>query len=128
MPQTATMRSAARAGLDPRDVKRDFPVFDNNPGLVFLDTAASAQKPRQVIDGLAEYYRRDYANVHRGVYRLSARSTELYEAARETVRRFLNAKEAAEIIFVRGTTEGINLVAQTWGPAFVKEGDEILIT
>ena len=76
MPSTATARSTS-PGLDSRAVKRDFPVFDNNPGLVFLDTAASAQKPRQVIDGLAEYYRHDYANVHRGVYRLSARSTEL---------------------------------------------------
>src|SRR5438445_8196308 len=127
MSSTATARNA-RAGLDSRAVKRDFPVFDNNPGLVFLDTAASSQKPRQVIDGVAEYYRRDYANVHRGVYRLSARSTELYEEAREKVRRFLNARQAAEIVFVRGTTEGINLVANTFGPAFLKAGDEILIT
>ena len=117
-----------RAGLDPQAIRRDFPVFENNPGLVFLDTAASAQKPRQVIDGVAEYYRTDYANVHRGVYRLSARSTELYEEAREKARRFVNAADASEIVFVRGTTEGINLVANTFGPAFLKAGDEILIT
>src|SRR5229473_321734 len=74
-----------RAGLDPQVIRRDFPVFENNPGLVFLDTAASAQKPRAVIDGVADYYRRDYANVHRGVYRLSARSTELYEEAGDEI-------------------------------------------
>ena len=117
-----------RAGLDPQAIRRDFPVFENNPSLVFLDTAASAQKPRAVIDGVADYYRRDYANVHRGVYRLSARSTELYEEAREKARRFVNAADASEIVFVRGTTEGINLVANTFGPAFLKAGDEILIT
>src|SRR5260370_13205436 len=117
-----------RAGLDPQAIRRDFPVFENNPGVVFLDTAASAQKPRAVIDGVADYYRRDYANVHRGVYRLSARSTELYEEAREKARRFVNAADASEIVFVRGTTEGINLVANTFGPAFLKAGGEILIT
>src|SRR5216684_8028994 len=117
-----------RAGLDPQVIRRDFPVFENNPGLVFLATAASAQKPRAVIDSVADYYRRDYANVHRGVYRLSARSTELYEEAREKVRRFLNAADAREIVFVRNATEAINLVAQSWGPAFLKEGDEVLIS
>src|SRR5215831_19767475 len=73
-------------GFNPRELKREFPIFANNPDLVFLDSAASAQKPRSVIDGTAEYYRTDYANVHRGVYRLSARSTELYEEARDKVR------------------------------------------
>src|SRR5215472_16100805 len=101
--------------LDPRVLRKDFPVFARNPGLVFLDSGASAQKPASVIDGVAEYYRTDYANVHRGVYRLSARSTELYEAARATAARFLNAADASEIVFVRGATEGINLVAYTWG-------------
>jgi len=127
MTAAATLRRSA-AALDVRAVRRDFPVFENNPGLVFLDTAASAQKPRQVIDGVAEYYRRDYANVHRGVYRLSARSTELYEEAREKVRRFINAADAREIVFVRGTTEAINLVANTFGPAFLKAGDEVVIS
>lgn len=127
---TASLRSisAAPGGFDPRRLRRDFPIFANNPDLVFLDSAASAQKPRSVIDGTAEYYRTDYANVHRGVYRLSARSTELYEEARDKVRRFLNAADRREIVFVRNTTEGINLVAQSWGPAFLREGDEVLIS
>ena len=77
---------AVAGALDPRRVKRDFPIFARNPGLVFLDTAASAQKPAAVIDEVAEFYRTDYANVHRGVYRLSQRSTDRYEAARETAR------------------------------------------
>jgi cysteine desulfurase / selenocysteine lyase len=127
---TASLRSIypAPAEFDPRRLRADFPIFANNPDLVFLDSAASAQKPRSVIDGTAEYYRTDYANVHRGVYRLSARSTELYEEARDKVRRFLNAADRREIVFVRNTTEGINLVAQSWGPAFLREGDEVLIS
>ena len=114
--------------LDPQALRRDFPIFANNPGLVFLDSAASSQKPNAVIDGVANYYRTDYANVHRGVYRLSAKSTELYEAARARVRKFLNAKHDSEIVFVRGATEGINLVAYSWGGTFLKEGDEVLLT
>jgi cysteine desulfurase/selenocysteine lyase len=130
MLSAATLRDASPAAgrLDPLALRRDFPVFENNPGLVFLDTAASAQKPRAVIDGVADFYRRDYANVHRGVYRLSARSTELYEEAREKVRGFVNAADSREIIFVRGATEAINLVANTFGPAFLKAGDEVVIS
>jgi cysteine desulfurase / selenocysteine lyase len=120
--------SPAAGRLDPRAIRRDFPVFENNPGLIFLDTAASAQKPRAVIDGVADFYRRDYANVHRGVYRLSARSTELYEEAREKLRGFINAADAREIVFVRGATEAINLVANTFGPTFLKSGDEVVIS
>jgi cysteine desulfurase / selenocysteine lyase len=119
---------APSRGLDPRALRREFPVFERNPGLVFLDSGASAQKPRQVIDGIAEFYRSDYANVHRGVYQLSQRSTDHFEAARETVRRFLNAADEREIVFVRGATEAINLVAQSWGPAHLKGGDEIVIS
>jgi len=122
------LRAAAGDAFDPRRIRRDFPIFERNPGLVFLDSGASAQKPAAVIDGVAEFYRSDYANVHRGVYRLSARSTELYEEARDKVRRFLNAADRREIVFVRGATEAINLVAGSWGPAFVKPGDEILVT
>src|SRR5260370_16089219 len=122
------LRNLDRGALDPRRVRRDFPIFERNPGLVFLDSGASAQKPSVVIDGVAEFYRRDYANVHRGVYRLSARSTELYEEAREKVRRFLNAADAREIVFVRNATEAINLVAYSWGQTFLKAGDEVLIT
>ena len=128
MSRAMPLRNVANGALDPRRVRRDFPIFENNPGLVFLDSGASAQKPAAVIDGVAEFYRRDYANVHRGVYRLSARSTELYEAAREKVRRFLNAADAREIVFVRNATEAINLVAYSWGQTFLKAGDEVLIT
>src|SRR5579862_5834836 len=116
------------AGFDPRELRREFPIFERNPGLVFLDSGASAQKPRQVIDGIAEFYRSDYANVHRGVYALSARSTDHFEAAREKVRAFLNAADEREIVFVRGATEAINLVAQSWGPAHLQAGDEIVIS
>ena len=118
----------SRPAFDPRVVKQDFPIFRNNPDVVFLDSAASAQKPQVVIDAVSSFYERDYANVHRGVYGLSQRATDKYEAARETVRRFLNAKTAREIVFVRGATEAINLVAQTWGLAFLKAGDEVLVT
>jgi len=115
-------------GFDPRRLRREFPIFANNPELVFLDSGASAQKPRAVIDGLADFYRTDYANVHRGVYRLSARSTDLFEESRSKMRAFLNAADEREIVFVRGATEAINLVAQSWGPAFLKPGDEVLIS
>ena len=126
----ATVPSGApgASGFDPRRLRREFPIFASNPDLVYLDSAASAQKPRAVIDRVAEYYRTDYANVHRGVYRLSARSTELFEEARDKVRRFLNAADSREIVFVRGATEAINLVAQSWGAAFLKAGDEVLIS
>jgi cysteine desulfurase/selenocysteine lyase len=115
------------SGLDPRALRREFPIYDRNPGLVFLDSGASAQKPRAVIDGIAEFYRSDYANVHRGVYQLSARSTDLFEAAREAVRAYLNAADEREIVFVRGATEAINLVAQSWGAA-LREGDEVVVS
>ena len=118
----------SRPAFDPRVVKRDFPIFRNNPDVVFLDSAASAQKPQVVIDAVSSFYEHDYANVHRGVYGLSQRATDKYEAARETVRRFLNAKTAREIVFVRGATEAINLVAQTWGLSMLKAGDEVLVT
>jgi cysteine desulfurase/selenocysteine lyase len=118
----------SRVAFDAQALRREFPVYENNPGLVFLDSGASAQKPSVVIDGIAEFYRRDYANVHRGVYQLSQRSTDRFEAARETTRAFLNAADANEIVFTRGATESINLVAQSWGPAFVKAGDEIIVS
>jgi cysteine desulfurase / selenocysteine lyase len=125
MSSAASLKSTA---FDPHRIKRDFPIFANNPGLVFLDSAASAQKPEAVIERVSNFYRTDYANVHRGVYRLSTKSSELYENARETARRFLNAADASEIVFVRGATEAINLVVYSWGGAFLKEGDEVLIT
>jgi len=128
MSVVSPLRSVVSGGFDPRRVRRDFPIFERNPGLVFLDTAASAQKPKQVIDGVAEFYRTDYANVHRGVYRLSAASTDHYEKARETARRFLNAAHTDEIVFVRGTTEGINLVAYSWGGKFLGPDDEVILS
>ena len=115
-------------GFDPRAVRREFPIFTTHPELVFLDSGASAQKPRAVIDGIAEFYRTDYANVHRGVYSLSARATDRFEEAREKARAFLNAADEREIVFLRGATEAINLVAQSWGPACLKAGDEIVIS
>ena len=125
---TAWLADQPAKTLDARALRGEFPIFARHPGLVFLDSAASAQKPRQVIDGIAEFYRSDYANVHRGVYKLSARSTDLFEAARERMRAFFNAGDEREIVFTGNTTEAINLVAQSWGPAHLKAGDEIVIS
>ena len=124
----SVMATKPNAKLDPQALRREFPIYRNNPGLVFLDSGASAQKPASVIDGVAEFYRRDYANVHRGVYQLSQRSTDAFEAGREKTRAFLNAADEREVVFVRGATEAINLVAQSWGPAFVRAGDEIIVS
>ena len=85
-------------GFDPRALRREFPIFTTHPDLVFLDSGASAQKPRSVIDGIAEFYRSDYANVHRGVYQLSQRSTDAFEAGREKTRAFLNAADEREVV------------------------------
>jgi cysteine desulfurase/selenocysteine lyase len=113
------------------DVRKDFPILHqevHGRPLVYLDSAATSQKPQVVIDALADYYARDNANVHRGVHRLSERATEAYEGARARIQRFFNAAHPREIIFVRGTTEGINLVAQTYGRRTVGPGDEVVIT
>jgi cysteine desulfurase/selenocysteine lyase len=96
--------------------------------LVYLASGASAQKPRQVLEAMQRFYEQDYANIHRGVHELSQRATNKYEAVRETVRRFINAAHEDEIVFTHGATEGINLVAQSWGRTFLKAGDEIVIT
>ena len=117
--------------FDVQAVRRDFPILwqnINGKPLVYLDNAATSQKPRQVIDAMVRYYERDNANVHRGVHALSGRATDAYEQARSTVQRFLNAASPAEIIFVRGTTEAINLVAQTYGRVHVAPGDEVIIS
>ncbi len=116
---------------DVAKIRRDFPVFDRpsrGKRLAYLDTGASAQRPRAVIDAIAEFSAHSYANIHRGVYELSALATRRYEAARERVARFLGASEAREIVFVRNTTEAINLVAAAWGRANVGSQDEVLIT
>ncbi|MGE4483132.1 aminotransferase class V-fold PLP-dependent enzyme [Acidocella sp.] len=124
---TALRALPVMAGFDPMALKTEFPVFTRHPDLVYLDTAASAQKPEEVIEGIAEFYRADYANMHPGGYRLSIRATERYEQARETVRRFLNAASTEEIVFVRGATEAIDLLAHGWG-AWLRPGDQILLT
>ncbi|MEB2344686.1 MAG: cysteine desulfurase [Deltaproteobacteria bacterium] len=112
-------------------IRADFPILDqkvHGKPLVFLDSAASTQKPRVVIDAISRLYAEDYANVHRGVYQLAERATAAYEAGREAARRLLHAPDAREVILLRGTTEAINLVAQSWGRANVGPGDEILVT
>jgi cysteine desulfurase/selenocysteine lyase len=112
-------------------VRKDFPLLRQQvrgQPLVYLDNAATSQKPQVVIDTLTRYYAEENSNVHRGVHLLSERATEAYEAGRATVQRFLNAADTREIIFVRGATEGINLVAQSYGRASIKPGDEIIIS
>jgi cysteine desulfurase/selenocysteine lyase len=112
-------------------IRADFPILNEkirNKPLVYLDNAASCQKPQAVIDSLVKLYSHDYANVHRGVHTLSVRSTDLFEAAREKVKTFINAASEKEIIFVRGATDAINLIAQTYGKANIHAGDEIIIT
>ncbi len=112
-------------------VRADFPILHqqvHGKDLVFLDNAASSQRPQSVIDAVSHYYSNDRANVHRGVHALSERATSAYEGAREKIRRHINAASTAEIIFVRGTTEAINLVAQSYGRERLQAGDEILIT
>ena len=121
----------APGNLDVERVRADFPILGQEiygKPLVYLDSAATSQKPRAVIDAIAKYYLRDNANVHRGVHLLSERATGAYEGARGKVKRFINAAHDHEIVFVRGTTEAINLVAQTYGRRRVQAGDEILIT
>jgi len=117
--------------LDLQSIRNDFPILDqqvNGYPLVYLDNAASSQKPVQVIDAVANYYRKDNANVHRGVHKLSQRATDAYEGSRSKVRSFLNAKSDKEIVFVRGATEAINLIAQSFVRPNIKAGDEILIS
>src|SRR4028118_1041751 len=112
-------------------VRKDFPVLGqtvNGKPLVYLDNAASSQVPQVVIDRGGRYLREEHSNIHRGVHYLSQHATTAYEAAREKVKRFINAKEAKECIFVRGCTEGVNLVASSYGRKFVNEGDEIIIS
>ncbi len=116
---------------DVEKVRRDFPVLSqtvNGKPLVYLDNAASSQVPQQVIDRTSKYLAEEHSNIHRGVHYLSQHATTAYEAAREKVKRFINAPDVKECIFVRGTTEGINLVAQSYGKKFVGEGDEILVS
>ena len=127
-------RSSAQGALSPLDVeavRRDFPALHqqvNDRPLVYLDSGASSQKPEQVIEALNNYERHDHSNVHRGVHTLSQRATEAYEASRTKVQQFINAGSVKEVVFTRGTTEAINLVAQSYGRANLRSDDEVLIT
>jgi cysteine desulfurase / selenocysteine lyase len=119
------------ASFDVKKVREDFPVLHqrvHGKPLVYLDNAATTQKPVAVIDAISEYYRADNSNIHRGVHTLSERATEAYEKVRVESQKFINAAESREIVFLRGTTEAINLVAQTYGRKNVGPGDEVLIT
>lgn len=117
--------------LDIEKIKTDFPILGqkmNGQRLVYLDNAATTQKPRSVIDTISEFYEKYNANTHRGIYQLSENATTLYEEAREKVRAFIGAEKTEEIIFTRGATEAINLVAYSWGRKNIEKGDEILLT
>ena len=125
------MAVTAAPKLDARKLRADFPIFEqrfHGKPLSFLDSAASSQKPRQMLDAMREFYETSYANVHRGVYQLAERATEGLETAREKVRVLLNAPSAREVIFVRNATEGINLVAYAWGLNNLGPGDLVLVT
>lgn len=131
MSDATTRLLEAQTRFDVNRVRADFPVLSRTVGknpLTFLDSGASAQKPRVVIDRINRYYSEEHANIHRGVYRLSEDATKAYEHAREQVAKFLNAPESREVIFTRGATEAVNLVAASWGRANLKSGDEILLT
>ncbi len=109
-------------------MRQQFPIFHARPGLIYLDSAATAHKPRSVIDALSLFYESEYATVHRAIYTSSIAATEKYNSAREAAARFLNAAHTEEIVFTRGTTDSINLVAQSYAKTFLKQGDEILIS
>jgi cysteine desulfurase/selenocysteine lyase len=121
----------AGAPLDPHALKREFPILQetvHGRPLVWLDNAATTQKPRAVIDRLTYFYEHENSNVHRAAHTLAGRATDAYEGARESVRRFVNAASVRDVVFVRGATEGINLVAQSWGQRHVGAGDEVVVT
>ncbi len=126
------MSAAEPIQFDPDVVRADFPILNTvlhgDKRLVYFDNAATTQRPRQVIDALVNVYEHQYANVHRGIHWLSEQSTDLYEDARESVRRFIHARDCLEIVFTTGATAAINLVARSWGDRFMKAGDEILLT
>jgi cysteine desulfurase/selenocysteine lyase len=130
-PEVVPQVDVASRPFDPHVIKRDFPILQeriHGRPLVWLDNAATTQKPQVVIDRVSYYYERENSNVHRGAHTLAARATDAFEAARDRVRRLLNAPSAKNIVWVRGATEGINLVAKSWGMRNVSAGDEIVIT
>ena len=122
---------SAQPRLDAQRVRADFPIFEQlvkGKPLAFLDSAASAQKPRHVLDAMTDFYATSYANVHRGVYELAERATAAYEGAREKVRAFINAPSSREVIFTRQATEALNLVAYAWGLNNLGPGDIVVVT
>ena len=125
------MHKLAASGVDWSALREDFPILRERAHghpLIYFDSAATSQKPRAVIEALRNFYEHDNANVHRGLHTLSSRATEAYENARRRVAEYIGAVNSNEIIFTRGTTESINLVAQAWGGKFIREGDVILLT
>ncbi|HEV8234435.1 MAG TPA: SufS family cysteine desulfurase [Gemmatimonadaceae bacterium] len=123
--ERASARGEHHQSLAPRS---DFPLLAASPSLHYLDSAATSQKPRVVLDAIRDFYERDYANPHRGAYALSVRATERYREAREQIARFVGVADSTRLIFTRGTTEGLNLVATAWGNEHVARGDEIIVT
>jgi len=127
----SSVAPAQRTSLDVNTIRADFPILQrrvHGRPLVYLDNAATTQKPRAVIDRLVRYYEEENANIHRGVHTLSVEATDAYDAARDRVRQFLNAADAREIVFVRGATEAINLVARSFGGTQIRQGDEIVVS
>ena len=125
------MKKIPQTPFDVNQIRRDFPILSkkiNGKPLIYFDNAATTQKSEKVIDAVCQYYKSDNANIHRGVHTLSETATAIYEKTREKVKTFLNAKESDEIIYVRGTTEAINLVANSYGRQFLEEGDEIILS
>src|SRR5215472_6502209 len=130
-PQPSPPMGAREKSIDWAKLRADFPILDqkvHGHPLIYFDSAATSQKPRAVIDALRNFYGHDNANVHRGLHTLSSRATEAYEKARQRVADYIGAASPEEIIFTRGTTESINLMAQAWGGKFIREGDVILLT
>ena len=131
MNEVTPITASSSGSFDVQRVRRDFPALHQDvhgKSLVYLDSAATSLKPQSVIDAVSDVYARDCANIHRAVHLLSQRATARYEEAREKVRAFVNAASKSEVVFTRGTTEAINLVAQSWGRTYLREGDEILVT
>ena len=131
MSASETNQAGGERAFVAQEVKQDFPILQqqvNGQPLVYLDNAASTQKPNAVIDAIADYYRTSHSNVHRGAHTLSERATEAFEQARQRVANFIGCGDSAEIIWTRGTTEAVNLVANAWGRAFLKPGDKILVS
>src|SRR5437879_7619238 len=125
------MHQMAGGSVNWKAIREDFPILRERAHghpLIYFDSAATSQKPQAVLDALRNYYEHNNANVHRGLHELSSRATEAYETSRQHVAKYIGAATADEIIFTRGTTEGINLVAQAWGGKFLRAGDVILLT